>query len=104
MSGKAAVRLGDIGSGHDCHFPPTAAVEGSSDVFINGQPAVRVGDAYDAHGCPSCPAPAHGRKLAQGSPTVLINGKPAGRVGDAIDCGGVASTGSGDVLLDGGSQ
>jgi len=100
MSEKGAVRLGDMGSGHDCHYPPTPAIEGSADVLINGQPAVRVGDSYDAHSCPTCPEPAHERKLAQGSPTVLINGLPAGRIGDAIDCGGEASSGSPDVLLD----
>jgi len=104
MSGKAAVRLGDIGSGHGCHYPPTSAIEGSDDVFINGRPAVRVGDAYDGHGCPVCPAPVHGRKLAQGSPTIFINGRPAGRVGDAIDCGGNAMGGSPDVVLDGSSS
>ena len=98
----AQARLGDIGSGHGCHFPPSAAVEGSPDVLVNGIPAVRVGDAYAAHGCPSCPAPSHGRALAQGSPTVLINGRPAGRIGDAIDCGGAAAAGSGDVFLDDG--
>jgi len=65
---------------------------------------MRVGDAYDAHGCPVCPAPVHGRKLAQGSPTVMINGRPAGCVGDAIDCGGIADSGSPDVLLDGDSS
>jgi len=102
MTGKSAVRLGDIGTGHDCHYPPTAAIEGSANVLINGQPAVRVGDAYDAHGCFVCPALVHGRKLAQGSPTVMINNRAAGRVGDAIDCGGVAIEDSVNVLLDSG--
>lgn len=97
----AAARKGDIGSGHSCHFPPTKAVEGSGDVWINGREAVRVGDAYDAHGCPSCPAPAHGRKLQDGSPTVYINGQKAGRITDPIDCGGEAAEGSGDVYFDG---
>ncbi len=95
-----ATRKGDIGSGHSCHFPPSEAIAGSPDVFVNGKPWVRVGDAYAAHGCPTCPAPAHGRALSEGSPTVFVNGLPAGRVGDAIDCGGSASTGSGDVILD----
>ncbi|MBA8903642.1 MULTISPECIES: PAAR domain-containing protein [unclassified Phyllobacterium] len=99
----AQARLDDIGSGHDCHFPPTNAIEGSPDVIINGKNAVRVGDAYAPHGCPSCPAPSHGRALAVGSPTVFINGRPAGRIGDAIDCGGVAQTGSDNVFLDDGS-
>lgn len=99
MTGLPAARLGDTGSGHDCHYPSTQAVEGSHNVFINGRPAVRVGDAYAAHGCNTCSAPAHGRKLAEGAPTVFINGKPAGRIGDAIDCGGFHITGSPNVFI-----
>ena len=72
-----AHRKSDLGSGHGCHFPPSAAVGGSPDVFVNGRPQMRVGDAYAAHGCPSCPEPAHGRALAQGSSTVFVNGRPA---------------------------
>ncbi|MCM2450522.1 PAAR domain-containing protein [Agrobacterium vitis] len=99
----AIPRLGDIGSGHACHFPPTPSIEASGNVFINGRGAVRVGDAYGAHACSSCPEPSHGRALAAGSPTVFINGQPAGRIGDAIDCGGTAAEGSGDVFLDDGA-
>ncbi|MEE9358526.1 PAAR domain-containing protein [Candidatus Vondammii sp. HM_W22] len=49
-------RKGDTGSGHGC-FPSSSAIEGSSNVFINGQPVVRVGDAFAAHGCAVCPPP-----------------------------------------------
>ncbi|WP_150526776.1 PAAR domain-containing protein [Roseibium sediminis] len=91
-----AARLGDIGAGHGC-FPPTPAIAGSSDTFINGRPAVRLGDAFVPHGCPNCPP--HPRSLSAGSATVFINGKKAGRVGDAIGCGGSVSTGSGDTLI-----
>ena len=96
-----AHRKTDAGSGHDCHFPPSAATGGSPDVFVNGLPQMRVGDAYEPHACPSCPKPPHGRALAVGSGTVFVNGKPAGRVGDAIDCGGAADSGSGDVFIGG---
>ncbi len=99
MADKPAARLGDIGSGHGCHFPPTDAIEGSPNVFINGKPAVRQGDAYASHGCSPCPAPAHGRTLANGSPSVFINGKEAGRIGDPIDCGGTHITGSPNVFI-----
>lgn len=100
MSGKPAARLGDIASGHGCHHPPSPAIEGSPNVFINGLPAVREGDAYMEHGCPTCSGGApHPRKLAAGSPTVFINGRPAGRVGDAIDCGGSVLTGSPNVFI-----
>lgn len=92
-----STRLGDIGAGHDCHFPPTPSIGASPDVFVEGIPAVRQGDGYEPHGCPSCPAPAHARNLSGGSGSVFINGKPAGRVGDAISCGGAADQGSESV-------
>ncbi|WP_108820135.1 PAAR domain-containing protein [Pseudovibrio sp. Alg231-02] len=91
-----AARLGDIGSGHGC-FPPTPAISGSGDTFINGRKAVRLGDAFAPHGCPQCPP--HPRSLSAGSATVFINGKKAGRVGDSIGCGGSVSAGSGDTFI-----
>lgn len=97
----AAHRKGDIGSGHACHFPPTPAIGGSENVYINMQAAMRAGDAYAPHACAmQCVPGAHPRHLIKGSATVFINGLPAARVGDAIDCGGTASTGSTDVLFD----
>ena len=94
-----AHRRTDIGSGHACHFPPTAATGGSANVFVNGLPLMGVGDAYEPHGCGTCPKPAHARALASGSGTVFVNGKPAGRQGDAIDCGGSAQGASDDVWI-----
>ena len=91
-----ATRKGDIGSGHGC-FPPSPAIEGSPDVFINNQLAVRVDDAFAAHGCGVCVP--HGRTAAVGSATVNINGKAAVRIGDTIDCGGSAASGSSDVFI-----
>lgn len=96
-----AHRINNLGSGHDCHFPPSKAVEGSPDVFINGLAAMRVGDPYEPHGCSVCPKGTHPRKLAVGSSSVFINGSPAGRIGDAIDCGGEAMEGSPDVIIGG---
>lgn len=96
-----ATRLGDIGSGHACHFPPTPAIMASPDVNIEGIAAVRQGDAYAPHACPTCPAPPHPRSLSAGSGTVNINGKPAGRVGDAISCGGAADAGASTVTIGG---
>lgn len=99
MTGKPSTRLGDIGSGHGCHFPPTPSIEASPDVDIDGIPAVRQGDAYAPHACAGCPAPEHPRSLSVGSGSVYINGRPAGRVGDAISCGGAADAGSGTVFI-----
>lgn len=99
MAGKSSTRLGDIGSGHACHFPPTPSIGASDDVNIDGIPAVRQADAYAPHACPTCPAPPHPRSLSGGSGSVFMNGKPAGRVGDAISCGGSADTGSSTVFI-----
>lgn len=95
----AIARKGDMGSEHE-GFAPTAAIEGSADVEIDGLPALRVGDALAPHDKPKNPA--HSRKVAQGSPTVFVNGLPAARIGDAIDCGGTIEAGSGTVSADDG--
>lgn len=94
-----ATRLGDFGSGHACHFPPTPSIQASPDVFVEKVAIVRQGDAYAPHGCSTCPAPPHARSLAGGSGSVFINGKPAGRVGDAISCGGDAAAGASTVNI-----
>nr|WP_042048276.1 type VI secretion system PAAR protein [Aeromonas simiae] len=94
MSRKAA-KVGDIGTDHD-GFHPTAIIEGSSDVFIDGIPAARVGDALAPHDKPKNPP--HPRSIASGSSTVFINGKPAALTGSAVDCGGVI-IGSGTVVI-----
>lgn len=72
-----AARLGDIGSGHACHFSSTASIAASPDVNVDWIPVVRQGDAYAPHACPTCPAPPHPRNLSGGSATVFVNGKPA---------------------------
>ena len=92
----SASRKNDTGSGHGC-FPPSNAIEGSSNVSINGRPALRVGDALVSHGCDKCSP--HSRKVAAGSASVSINGKPAARVGDAVNCGGAMASGSGNVNI-----
>lgn len=92
-----ASRKGDMCNGHSC-FPPTPAIAGSPDVFIDKIPALRQGDAVAPHGCKDCPP--HGRSVAAGSPTVFVNGKPLARVGDGIDCGGDVAVGSGTTVAD----
>lgn len=90
----AASRKGDLCSGHGC-FPPTPAIVGSPNVYVNAIPALRQGDAAAPHGCSNCPP--HGRAVSGGSGTVHVNGKPLARKGDAIDCGGSVAVGSGSV-------
>lgn len=94
-----ASRKGDTCSGHGC-FPPTPAVAGSGNVFIDKIPALRKGDAVAPHGCKDCPP--HGRSVSGGSPTVFVNGKPLARVSDGIGCGGSVSAGSGTTFADDG--
>lgn len=81
-----AARKGDRGR-HDKE--DLTAVQGSSNVFINGQPAVRVGDVYQSKAHPA----------SSGSATVNINGKPAVRVGDKLAGHATASTGSPNVFI-----
>ncbi|MEJ1124097.1 PAAR domain-containing protein [Phyllobacterium sp. CCNWLW183] len=45
---KAARKI-DTGSEHSCHFPPTPAIEGSPNVWINGLNALRVDDHFESH-------------------------------------------------------
>lgn len=94
-----AARKGDITKGHGC-FPDTLIVEGSLDVFINGQPAVRLGDAVAPHSC-TCGngCGTHSRSISEGAPTVFINGKPAVIVGHGISFGGVVISGSNNVFI-----
>ncbi len=94
----AATRKGDNCTGHDI-CPAVPLVEGSPNVFINGQPAGRVGDHYASHGC--VVHPGHQDVIAAGSGSVFINGKPAARVGDSVSIGGTVQNGSGDVFIGG---
>jgi len=94
----AATRLGDNCTGHDS-CPAVPLVEGSPNVFTNGQPSGRVGDHYASHGC--VVHPGHQDVIAAGSSTVFINGIPAGRVGDSVSIGGSVRDGSSDVFIGG---
>src|SRR6056297_1127088 len=72
-------RITDLGSGHGC-FPPSPAIEGSPDVFINDLKALRQGDALAPHGCSNCPP--HACAVSGGSPSVYVNGKMQQASGD----------------------
>lgn len=81
-----AARKGDRAKHGDSEL---TAVQGSPNVFINGQPAVRKGDVYQSEAHPA----------SQGSATVNINGKPAVRIGDSVAGHATASTGSNNVII-----
>lgn len=68
-------------------------IQGSPDVFVDGNPAVRIGDAVAGHG----PGEHAGPVMAAGSGSVFVNDIPVCRAGDAATCGHPAS-GSGDVF------
>lgn len=91
----AAHRQGDICTGHGC-FGPRPNIEGSPNVFVNGQPAHRLGDAWGPH---KCGKKAHTGNAAGGSPNVFVNGKPKCRVGDPVNCGSVMASGSPNVFV-----
>lgn len=93
----AAVRLGDVCSGHG-PFPPRNNISASANVMINGKGAHRVGDAWDSHCDPSS---CHTGVEASGSGTVFVNGRPLARVGDQINCGSTCAQGSTDVFAGG---
>lgn len=89
-------------------------VQGSGDVFVNGQPMVRLGDLVANHGIgPHTgstfeeddgfgprPPPRQGVKMVEGSSSVFCNGIPACRAGHKASCGH-AATGSTDVFIGG---
>lgn len=90
--GNAVIRMSiDKSTGHGC-FPPTVAVVGSNNTFVNKKPAVRKGDPYRIHCCKSCHV-----GMATGSSRVFVNGKGVTRRGDPITCGDTSSAGSSNV-------
>ncbi|MBF7142696.1 MULTISPECIES: PAAR domain-containing protein [Pseudomonas] len=100
-SATAGAGIGQlIGSLSVCDHSTGQIQSGSANVFINGKPAARAHldtALCDEHG----PAP---QVLAQGSDTVYINGVPAARVGDRTVCDAKISSGSGNVVIGGGTQ
>jgi uncharacterized Zn-binding protein involved in type VI secretion len=89
----AAVRLGDICTGHGlCR--PRPNIGASSNVFINRLGAHRVGDPWSVH----C---THSSAQASGSSDVFVNGLSLARIGDAIACGSSNASGSSNVFANG---
>lgn len=86
--------VGSLCTGHGCH-PPRKAIEGSSDVMVNGKGVHCVGHRWATH---TCDKDTHDGVLAKGSSSVFINGKPAGKIGDPISCGSVVAEASPDVF------
>ncbi|MBG24038.1 MAG: PaaR repeat-containing protein [Idiomarinaceae bacterium] len=90
--GNATARVGDSCTGHG-DKGPRPIVEGSGDVFINGQPVARVGDDLADHGHDG-PL----KKISSGSSTVFVNGQPVARIGDDVECGSILAEGSDNVF------
>jgi uncharacterized Zn-binding protein involved in type VI secretion len=84
----------DKSAGH-C-FPPRAADEGSSNVFVNGVPVVCVGHHYPNH---TCGDETHDGVASTGSSSVFVNGQALTRIADAISCGDMAGSGSPDFFV-----
>lgn len=94
----AAVRIGDLCTGHG-PYGPRPAISGSENVFINSISAHRVGDLWTEH----CHHGCHGSVQATGAPTVRVNGIPLARVGDQIACGSINAQGSPNVFAGSGN-
>lgn len=98
-------RLGDLAKGTDAHGCKVCthtvvgpAVQGSSNVVVNGKPAVRKGDSGIHMLC----CGSNTWQAAGGSRTVTINGKPAFRLYDKTKhCGGKGQSinGSSNVII-----
>jgi uncharacterized Zn-binding protein involved in type VI secretion len=77
----AVARQGDFATPHIPDYPPRPNIEGSPDVYVNGQPLHRVGDNWAFHSGRFGP---HGGVTLTGSATVFCNGRPVARVGDPV--------------------
>lgn len=96
----SVVRIGDISTGHPHCYPPTPAISGSNNVFVNGIAVNRVGDSWATHG--ACPDHSpHSGVSASGSSTVFCNNLSICRVGDSISCGDTMASGSPNVFAGG---
>ena len=88
----AAVRLGDMCSGHGVH-PPRPNIQGSLNVFTNSKSQHRLTDGWAGH--------LHKGNAASGSPNVFVNSLPACRIGDSVSCGSTMAQGSPNVFING---
>ncbi|MFJ3485590.1 RHS repeat-associated core domain-containing protein [Pseudomonas sp. NPDC090202] len=79
--------------------PTGTIVTASSNVFVNSRQAAHVAQSLGA--CNKHPGPV---QVAEGSTNVFINSTAAARKGDKITCGATISSGSGNVLIGGGTQ
>ena len=71
------------------------AIEGSENVFVNGESVVRIGDKVASHGLPPhSPTP----PMIEGSTNVFANGIGIVRAGDKANCNHII-TGSSNVSV-----
>lgn len=99
---KALSTIGDMTLGENvgCQMPPTAILNGSPNVFINGKSAATVGSKVFSHFCfiGNTLISHTNRVVTTGSGTVFINGKAAATIGSKIDCGDIVAKGSANVF------
>lgn len=101
-------RITDICSGHQC-YPPSIAIEGSSNTLCNDLPIHRFGDAYMRHCCgKNSPTQTddcgHIPRTIYASPSVYVNDRKASHVGSITDCypTNIMMTGSFNTWIEGG--
>ncbi|TDF75918.1 PAAR domain-containing protein, partial [Pseudomonas sp. H9] len=78
--------------------PSGTITTASPNVFINSRKAARVEKSIGA--CDKHPGPV---QIAEGSTNVFINSVAAARKGDKLTCGATISSGSGNVIIGGGT-
>ena len=103
MSAMPIGRITEICSGHTC-WPPTIAIQGSSNVFAEMLPVHRVGDAYIPLCCPTPSGPqCHPVITARASPSVFTNNKATSHIGSSTGCSSmnIMITGAPTVWVEG---
>lgn len=88
---------GALHTGFTCH-PPVPSIEGSPDVFVEGDPVHREGDAWDFS---TCGTSVQDGVTISGSGTVFANGQAVGRIGDDISNGAAIAEGKETVFAGG---
>ena len=87
-----------IGDADVPHCSAMTRAQGSTNVFVNGQPWSCEKDINTSHLLLPPPCDVHTAPITTGSTTVFVNGDGAGRIGDAINgCTSVAA-GSSNVF------
>ena len=83
--------------------PPTAAIDSTTSVFIEGLGVLYVGGSWFPHITPTTPPTTHPVNTVTGSTKVFVEGRQVARAGDMLSCGAtILPAGSSTKVLIGG--